>query len=38
MTAVEIKTGKVLWQTRDFAKASFLLADGKFIIARMNQF
>ncbi|PYV45293.1 MAG: hypothetical protein DMG06_02880 [Acidobacteria bacterium] len=32
MTAVEVKTGRVLWQTRDFAKASFLLADGKFII------
>jgi outer membrane protein assembly factor BamB len=32
MTAVEVKTGKVLWQTRDFAKASFLLADGKFLI------
>jgi outer membrane protein assembly factor BamB len=32
MTAVEVKTGKVLWQTRDFAKASFLLADGQFII------
>jgi outer membrane protein assembly factor BamB len=32
MTAVEVKTGKVAWQTRDFAKASFLLADGKFII------
>ena len=32
MTAVEVKTGKVAWQTCDFAKASFILAEGKFII------
>jgi outer membrane protein assembly factor BamB len=31
-TALEIKTGKVAWQARGFSKASFLYADGKFII------
>jgi outer membrane protein assembly factor BamB len=31
-TAVEARTGKVAWQDRGFAKASFLYADGKFII------
>jgi len=31
-TAVEAKTGTILWQDRSFAKASFLYADGKFII------
>ena len=32
LTAVEVKTGKIAWQSRDFAKASFILADGKLII------
>lgn len=32
MTAVEIKTGRIAWQTRDFAKAQLLHADGKLII------
>jgi len=31
-TAIEVKTGKVLWQDRGFSHASFLYADGKFII------
>jgi outer membrane protein assembly factor BamB len=31
-TAVNIKTGKVAWRERGFAKASFLLADGKLIL------
>ena len=31
-TAVEARTGKVAWQDRSFSKASFLYADGKFII------
>jgi outer membrane protein assembly factor BamB len=31
-TAIEAKTGKVLWQDRRFSHASFLYADGKFII------
>lgn len=31
-TAVEVKTGKVLWRNRTFPRASFLLADGRFII------
>jgi len=33
MTAVELKTGKVLWRDRGFAKAQLLYADGKIILA-----
>ena len=32
MTAVELKTGRIAWQTRDFSKAQILQADGKLII------
>ena len=32
MTAVEVKTGKVVWQDRSFPKANFIYADGKFIV------
>ena len=31
-TAVNVKTGKVLWRNRTFPRASFLLADSRFII------
>ncbi|MCI0690810.1 PQQ-like beta-propeller repeat protein [candidate division KSB1 bacterium] len=31
-TAIEAKTGKILWQNRGLARASFVYADGKFII------
>lgn len=31
-TAIDVKTGKVLWQDRRFSHASFVYADGKFII------
>jgi outer membrane protein assembly factor BamB len=31
-TAIDAKTGKILWQDRSFSHASFLHADGKFII------
>ncbi|HEU4769768.1 MAG TPA: PQQ-binding-like beta-propeller repeat protein [Pyrinomonadaceae bacterium] len=31
-TAVDVKTGKILWRHRSFPKASFLFADGRFII------
>lgn len=31
-TAIEVRTGKVLWQDRRFSHASFLFADGKLII------
>jgi len=31
-SAIDVKTGKVLWQDRRFSHASFLYADGKFII------
>ncbi|HEX8456730.1 MAG TPA: PQQ-binding-like beta-propeller repeat protein [Pyrinomonadaceae bacterium] len=31
-TAIDVKTGRVLWQERGFSHASFLYADGKFII------
>jgi outer membrane protein assembly factor BamB len=32
ITAVNLKTGKVAWQERGFARATFLYADGKFIL------
>jgi outer membrane protein assembly factor BamB len=32
LTALDVRTGKVLWQERSFAKAMLLYADGKFII------
>ncbi len=31
-SAVDVKTGQILWQDRSFAKASMVYADGKFII------
>jgi outer membrane protein assembly factor BamB len=31
-TAIDAKTGRVLWQDRRFSHASFLYADGRFII------
>ena len=31
-TAVNIKTGKIAWRDRSFARASFVFADGHFII------
>jgi outer membrane protein assembly factor BamB len=30
--AIDIATGNVLWQNRDFARSTFLYADGKLII------
>jgi len=33
MSAVELKTGKIKWQERGFAKAQLLAADGKVIVA-----
>lgn len=32
LTAVDVKTGKIAWQDRTFPKASFVYADGKFIV------
>lgn len=32
LSAVEVKTGRIVWQDRSFPKASFVYADGKFII------
>jgi len=32
LTAIDVKTGKVAWQDRAFAKANFIYADGKFIV------
>jgi outer membrane protein assembly factor BamB len=32
MSAVEIASGRIAWQTRDFAKAQLLYADGKLIV------
>lgn len=31
-TAIDVKTGKVLWRNRTFSRATVLLADGRFII------
>jgi outer membrane protein assembly factor BamB len=30
--AIDIKTGNILWQNREFARATFLYADNKLII------
>ena len=32
LTAINVKTGKIAWQDRALARASFVYADGKFII------
>ncbi|MBI3697590.1 MAG: PQQ-binding-like beta-propeller repeat protein, partial [Acidobacteria bacterium] len=32
LTAIEAKTGKILWQDRSLPKASFVYADGKLVI------
>ena len=32
MTAIEVKTGKILWQDRALPKANFIVADGKLIV------
>lgn len=32
LTAVEVRTGKIAWQDRTFSKASFVYADGKFVV------
>lgn len=32
MTAIEVKTGNVVWQDRAFPKANFVYADGKAIL------
>jgi outer membrane protein assembly factor BamB len=32
LAAVEVKTGRVVWQDRSFARASLVYADGKFIL------
>ena len=31
-TAVNVKTGRIAWRDRSFARASFVFADGHFII------
>jgi len=33
LTAVNIRTGDILWQSRAFAKSNLLLADGRLIVA-----
>ena len=32
LTAVELETGRIAWQARDFVKAQLLGADGRLII------
>jgi hypothetical protein len=36
LSALDLKTGEILWRERGFAKASLLHADGKFLIADEN--
>ena len=36
MTAVDVRSGKVLWQDRTFPKANFVYADGKLIVLDEN--
>jgi hypothetical protein len=31
-TAVNVKTGRIAWRDRSFTRASFVFADGRFII------
>lgn len=38
LTAVDVPSGKILWQTRDFAKASFVWADGKLILVDQDGY
>jgi outer membrane protein assembly factor BamB len=38
LTAVDVKTGKTLWQSREFAKASFVWADGKLILVDQDGY
>jgi hypothetical protein len=30
--AIDLETGKILWQNRDFARSTFLYADKKLIV------
>jgi hypothetical protein len=32
MTAVDVRTGRVVWQNRTFPKATFVYADGKLVL------
>jgi outer membrane protein assembly factor BamB len=32
LTGVDVQSGKILWQSRDFVKAQLLAADGKLIV------
>lgn len=32
LTAVDVNTGKVIWQDRTFARAQLVYADGKLVI------
>lgn len=32
MTAIDVRSGEILWRDRAFAKSSILLADGKFVV------
>jgi hypothetical protein len=29
---IDLKTGQILWQSRDFARSTFLHADGKLVV------
>lgn len=32
ITAVDVKTGEVVWRDRSFARSTFLYADGKLVL------
>jgi outer membrane protein assembly factor BamB len=38
LSAIDVKTGKVLWQSREFAKASFVWAEGKLFLVDQDGY
>ncbi len=38
LTAVDVRSGAILWQSREFAKASFVWADGKLIVVDQDGY
>ena len=38
LTAVDVPTGKILWQSREFAKANFVLADGRLFVVDQDGY
>ena len=38
LSAIDVKTGKILWQSREFAKASFVWAEGKLFLVDQDGY